>query len=76
MATHPFQNMINWHEMDASTQKARNRKAKQIRLCRKYLSRARVRGYSAKSTTVQKWTLMLRYWRDVSVYAIVERHGG
>ena len=35
----------NWIDMDAPTQQARNEKARQIRLCRDYLSGAKEQGY-------------------------------
>ena len=42
--------MIHWIDMDAPTQQARNEKARQIRLCRDYLSGAKEQGLSEKSS--------------------------
>lgn len=47
--------MIHWIGMSAATQAARNRKAKEIRLCRHYLSVAKKNGRTEKSTTVRSW---------------------
>ena len=65
----------NWLYMDADTQAARNEKAKQLRLCRKYLAIAKQQGLSAKSTTVRYWTQALAEWRAMPIYAISERIG-
>ena len=50
----------NWIDMDAPTQNARNEKARQIRLCRDYLSGAKEQGLSEKSITVRKWRMLPR----------------
>ena len=62
--------MINWIGMDAATQNARNEKARQLRLCRDYLSKAKKQGYSEKSTPVRKWRMMLAEWRAEPIWVI------
>ena len=61
----------NWIDMDAPTQQARNEKARQIRLCRDYLSGAKEQGLSEKSITVRKWRMLLAEWRAEPVEVIV-----
>ena len=63
---------INWIDMDAPTQNARNEKARQIRLCRDYLSGAKEQGLSEKSITVRKWRMLLAEWRAEPIWAIKE----
>ena len=62
----------NWIDMDAPTQQARNEKARQIRLCRDYLSGAKKKGLSEKSITVRKWRMLLAEWRAEPIWAIKE----
>ena len=62
--------ITNWIDMDASTQAARNEKARQLRLCRHYLSGAKKNGYSEKSVTVRKWRMLLAEWRAEPIWAI------
>ena len=63
----------SWYHMDASTQMARNEKAKQLRRCRHYLSVARQIGLTEKSTTVRYWTQALAEWRAMPIYLIAQR---
>ena len=51
---------------------ARNEKARQIRLCRDYLSGAKEQGLSEKSITVRKWRMLLAEWRAEPIWAIKE----
>ena len=68
----------NWIDMDAKDphieriHTARNEKARQIRLCRDYLSGAKKKGYSEKSVTVRKWRMLLAEWRAEPIWAIKE----
>ena len=54
------------------TQVARDRKAKELRLGRKYLSTARLLGVPDDSTTVRYWLAHLADWRGIPITAIVE----
>ena len=64
----------NWIGMDTHTQQARQRKAYNIRLCRKYLRRAlNVLGLSEKSTTVRFWRNALAEHRTEPVWQIAEQ---
>ena len=60
----------NWVDMKAATQNARNEKARQLRLCRHYLSRAKKQGLSEKSTTIRYWRMMLAEWRAEPIESI------
>ena len=62
--------ITNWLDMDAATQQARNEKARQIRLCRHYLSGALKQGLSEKSTTVRYWRMTLAQWRAEPIWVI------
>ena len=53
-------------------QEARNRKAKEIRICRKYLYIAKSLGLSDKSPTVRFWMQMLDEWRWTEIAEIQE----
>ena len=63
--------MINsWIGMRADTKQARRKKAKEIRLCRQYLAKAKKQGLSEKSITVRKWRMMLAEWRAEPIESI------
>ena len=62
----------NWIDMDTDTKQARQKKSKEIRLCRHYLSTALNQGYSEKSVTVRKWRMLLAEWRAEPIWAIKE----
>ena len=53
-------------------QEARDKKAFEIRICRKYLNRAKSLGLSDKSPTVRFWTETLEDWRWTPVAEIQE----
>ena len=56
--------------MDAQTQAARNHKADQLRLCRRYLAKANRIGLTDKSTTVRYWKQTLAEWRAMPIRGI------
>ena len=53
-------------------QEARNRKAVEIRLCRKYLNVAKSIGLSEKSPTVRFWRQTLENWQWTEIEEIQE----
>lgn len=57
----------NWIDMDAKTQNRRDEKARQIRICRRYLAVAKQLELSEKSTTVRYWKATLAEWQAVVV---------
>ena len=63
---------INWVDMKAATQNARNEKARQLRLCRQYLAKAEKQGLSEKSTTIRYWRMMLAEWRAEPIEVIAD----
>ena len=63
---------IHWIGIDARTQNARREKAKQIRICRHYLARAKQQGLSEKSTTVRYWRHTLAEWRAEPIFVIAK----
>lgn len=56
--------MLNWIGMDTETQTKRNRKAREIRNCRKYIAYAKSQGLSEKSTTLRYWKQQLQHVRE------------
>ena len=56
--------MLNWIGMDTETIVYRQQKAREIRICRKYLRRAKAMGLTPKSTTVRYWTRVLEELRN------------
>ena len=54
---------LHWIGMDTQTRENRNRKARQIRNCRKYLTVAKQMGLTEKSTTVRFWKQQLQELR-------------
>ena len=52
-------------------QQARDRKANELRIGRKYLAVAHRLGLSDKSTTVRSWTRHLQYWRSLPIHLLV-----
>ena len=46
---------------------ARNLKAQQIRLCRKYIRAAQSLGLTEKSTSIRYWTQQLQEWRAIPI---------
>ncbi|MYC75724.1 hypothetical protein F4X10_08180 [Candidatus Poribacteria bacterium] len=50
---------------------ARNLKAQQIRLCRKYLRVAQSLGLTEKSTSIRYWTQRLLEWRTMPIHSIM-----
>ena len=57
---------------DMTEQEARDRKAKEMRLCRKYLGVAKSLGLSDESPTVRYWTQELDEWRWTDIEEIQE----
>ena len=53
-------------------QEARDRKALEIRICRKYLGVAKSLGLSNKSPTVRFWRQTLENWRWTEIAEIQE----
>ena len=60
--------------MNENIQKARDIKARQIRLCRKYLYYARrVLKLSEEAPTIKHYSESLRDWRNASIGHIIAR---
>ena len=56
---------------------ARNLKAQQIRMCRKYIRVARSLGLTETSTSLRYWTQQLQEWRTTPIHFIMrERFKG
>lgn len=58
--------MLNWVGMDTKTVEGRKAKAREIRICRKYLTVAKQMGLTPNSTTVRFWNLRLQEVRASS----------
>lgn len=52
---------------------ARQRKAKEIRICRRYLLRAKRLGLTEKSATIGGWKLTLNSWRTATDMEVQKR---
>lgn len=57
---------------DKLVQAARDMKARQIRLCRSYLAKAKSLKLSPKSTSVRYWTNELNGWRELPIYQAMQ----
>ena len=64
----------NFHKKEKSMtiHEARNLKAQQIRMCRKYIRTARSLGLTETSTSLRYWTRQLQEWRTTSVHFIMQ----
>ena len=58
-------NQINHDKLE---QAARDMKAQQIRLCRRYLSIAKGMNLTPNSPTIRSWTNQLTDWRELPTY--------